>query len=131
MNNQKIIESKKELETLCITVRKLIGIQDYQECERLICLAMGKYPHAPQTHNLMGVLLEKKGDHLMAMKHFRASSALDCNYLPVRQNLECYGTFFSHGKCAYDESDCLIEENNCNYKVEYDIQNIGHVVRRI
>jgi tetratricopeptide (TPR) repeat protein len=131
MKKQYLSENKKNLNILCVKVRELIAIQEYQKCEDLILHAMENYPHEPEPHNLLGILLEKKGEHLLAMKHFRASLALDPTYLPVQQNLKCYGTFFSSGYCAYDESDCPAEEEqNNNYKVEYDMHGIGHVIRR-
>lgn len=133
MERKEVSENTENLSTLCVTVRELISIQDYEKCESLIRSAMGKYPHAPQPHNLIGILLEKKGDHLTAMKHFRAAWALDPTYIPTRQNLDCYGTFFSSGKCAYDESDCKVEEtvgSRSNYKVEYDKHGVGRFVRR-
>ncbi|MEA4895924.1 MAG: hypothetical protein VB064_11785 [Oscillospiraceae bacterium] len=128
-----ISEKAEELDRLCVTVRELISLQDYEKCESLIFSAMGKYPHAPEPHNLIGILLEKKGDHLTAMNHFRAAWALDPTYIPARQNLDCYGTFYSSGKCAYNESDCEVEENagkQSNYKVEYDAHGVGRFVRR-
>jgi len=133
MKREELNENKENLTALCKTIKDLIGMQDYQTSEKLICGAMGKYPHAPEPHNLIGILLEKTGDHPAAMKHFRAAWALDPAYLPARQNLECYGTFYSNGSCAYDESDCNEDEHteNCrNFKVEYDSQGIGRVVRR-
>jgi len=130
MKKHELPESSNELNALCATVRELIGIQDYQKCESLINSAMCQFPHAPEPHNLIGVLLEKKGDHLTAMKHFRAAWALDPTYIPARQNLDSYGTFFSRGKCAYDESDCSVEEESNNYKIEYDTHGVGHVLRR-
>ena len=66
---------------------------------------------------------------MTAMKHFRAAWALDPAYLPARQNLDTFGTFFSHGKSAYDESDCT-EEKLEEYVTEYDANGIGHLVRR-
>lgn len=131
MNKQEFTEGIKELNILCGKVRELIEKQDYQQCEHLICSAMSQYPHAAQPHNLMGVLLEKKGDHLTAMKHFRAAWALDPTYIPARQNLNSYGTFFSQGRCAFDESDCPAEEKSNNkIEIEYDANGVGHVVRR-
>ncbi|MPN31218.1 hypothetical protein SDC9_178692 [bioreactor metagenome] len=66
------------------------------------------------------------------MKHFRAAWALDPTYIPARQNLDCYGTFFSNGKCAYDESDYSVEEDEerKKYEIEYDKHGIGHIVRK-
>ena len=102
MEQKELSEKTVELSKLCVTVRELISLQDYEKCESLIRSAMGKYLHAPELHNLIGILLEKEGDHLTAMKHFRAAWALDPTYIPARQNLDCYGTFYSSGKCAYD-----------------------------
>lgn len=125
-------EVQDELGLLCTSVRNLVKEGRYDECQRMIAAAMGKYPHAPQPHNLMGLLLERQNDHLTAMKHFRAAWALDPTYLPARQNLELYGTFFSSGPSAYDETDCPPEEQNEShtYGIEYNAHGIGHVVRR-
>lgn len=133
MEREEKSENTEDLSALCVKVRELIGMQDYKKCESLICGAMEKYPHAAEPHNLIGILLEKKRDHLTAMKHFRAAWALDPTYLPARQNLDCYGTFFSGGRSAYDESDCTAEENAGNHnidKVEYGANGVGRSVRR-
>lgn len=131
MKNIELTESIKELNVLCGKIRALIEKRDYAQCECLICSAMGQYPHALHPHNLMGLLLEKKGDHPAAMKHFRAAWALDPTYIPARQNLNGYGTFFSQGKCAFDESDCPPDEkSNCKIEIQYDSHGVGHVVRR-
>lgn len=133
MERKEIFKSTEDLGTLCATVRELVRMQDYEKCESLIRRAMGTYPHAPEPHNLFGILFEKKGEHPTAMKHFRAAWALDPTYIPARQNLDCYGTFFSGGKCAYDESDCKTEEENGSrgdHKIEYDEHGIGRIVRR-
>lgn len=132
MKQQQMPEVQDELRLLCTSVRNLVKDGHYSECQRLILAAMGKYPDAPQPHNLLGLLLEKQNDHPKAMKHFRAAWVLDPTYLPARQNLDCYGTFFSCGKCAYDESDCPKEEpiRKNDYIIEYDVHGIGHAVRR-
>jgi len=77
MKMQDMIENKNELTALCDTVRAYVRESDYQKCEFLILDAMKKFPHAPEPHNLIGLLLEMQGDHLAAMKHFRAAWALD------------------------------------------------------
>lgn len=94
-----------ELDLLCATVKELVAERKYDACIASICRAMGRYPHAPQPHNLLGIILEKTGDHPGAMKHFRAAWALDPTYLPASHNLNTYGTFFSSGGCAFDEGD--------------------------
>lgn len=96
----------ENLKVLCDAVRIFAEGKDYTECELLIFEAMKTYPHSPQPHNLIGIILEKQGNHMLAMKHFRAAAALDPAYLPARQNLTSFGTFFSSGGYAFDESDC-------------------------
>lgn len=124
-------EAKQELTALCATVRKLVEQKDYQKCEMLIKKAAGQYIHAPEPHNLLGLLLEAQGDHLTAMKHFRVARVLDPAYLPARQNLDCFGSYYPNEKWAYDESDCLPEgKDNKKYMVEYDAYGVGHVVRK-
>lgn len=129
MEAQERSESKKELAALCDTIRAFVGERKYRECEALIFDAMKKYPHAPEPHNLIGVLLEKQGDHLTAMKHFRAAWALDPTYLPARQNLDSFGTFFSRGQYALDESDCP-EKAQDELIMKCDEHGVDRVVRR-
>lgn len=105
MLNTNSIQQSGELNQLCVKVRDLTFEGDFEACEKLICEAMEKFPHAPQPHNLFGILLEKLGDHPSAMKHFRAAWALDPTYLPANHNLHTYGSFFSQGRCAFDEDD--------------------------
>ena len=97
---------EERLQELCSAVRKYTAARNYPKCAAMISEAMKEFPNAPEPHNLLGIVLEKEGDHAGAMKHFRAAYALDPNYIPARQNLETYGTFYAGGKCAFDESDC-------------------------
>ncbi len=110
MKEVNCIENKQELGKLCTDVRAYIQKKEYQKCEDEICHAMCQFPHAPEPHNLIGILLEKQGKHLQAMKHFRASWELDPTYAPARWNLMLYGTFFrGENVCAYEEKDCVEE----------------------
>lgn len=131
MNPTNILESQQELTTLCEMFRKLIEHDECEKCEELIKEAMGKYPHAPEPHNLMGLLLETQHDHVNAMRHFRASWALDPTYLPARQNMDNFSSFYPTGKWAYDDSGCPkeVKEKN-NYKIVYDEHGVGHLDRR-
>jgi Tfp pilus assembly protein PilF len=129
MENINAKNDDEEMRSLCQNVRELVGKGDIQGGEHLVTKAMGNYPHAPQPHNLLGVLLEKRGDHLLAMKHFRAAWALEPTYLPARQNLDRFGTFFSTGHYAYDESDCPAERPN-PLAVVYGENGAGHVIKK-
>lgn len=109
MSTRNDMQANTQLQILCNLVKALAAKMDYDSCIQEIRIAMEQYPHAPQPHNLMGIILEKQGEHSMAMKHFRAAWALDPTYLPTRHNLHTYGTFYATGKCAFDDSDLLSE----------------------
>lgn len=131
MENTGILSDNENLKKLCGVVRDLLENCRYRESERMIVEAIGRYPHAPEPHNLMGILLERKHDHIQAMKHFRAAWALDPAYIPARYNMEQYGDVFGIGrKDAFDDSDCPQEEEKKLYKIEYDSNGIGHTVKR-
>ena len=61
------------LNSLIVNVREMMAKRELRECEKIIRQAMSDYPDNAIPHNLMGLLYEKKGDHLGAMKHFRAA----------------------------------------------------------
>lgn len=145
MKTKTLNQSANELDALCALVRKMVAERKYKTCIELICEAMENNPHAPQPHNLLGIVLEKLGEHTSAMKHFRAAWALEPTYTPALFNLNVYGTFFSHGKCAFDESDVpptpsgnieiVYDERGIGHmvsktKIEYDKYGVGHIVRR-
>lgn len=132
MKDKSKIIVNEEKQKLITQIIGLLKANNLSEGERLLEEAIGKYPHDPEPHNLYGILFEKKYDHNMAMKHFRAAWDLDPTYLPARHNLEHYGTFVSRGHCAYVDSDCVQEENENagDYKVVYDARDIGHINRR-
>ena len=116
------------LESLCCQVRQSVQLGDFEDCLKEIRQAMADYPDAPQPHNLLGIVLEKQGNHTGAMRHFRAAWALDPTYLPAEENLKTYATFYSRGRSAYDESDCCPQDpNSCS--IIYDARGIGHAIR--
>lgn len=80
MMNEKMIEDCSAAE----------GSREFVKCEQMIRRAMEEEPHSAEPHNLMGVLLEKKGEHSLAMRHFRAAYALDPSCAAARVNLEKY-----------------------------------------
>lgn len=104
-------------EILISKIIELLKSNQLDESEEMLKILIGKYPHSPEPQNLYGILYEKKSDHNLAMKHFRAAWDLDSTYLPARHNLEHYGTFFSSGHCAYELSDCEECEKEGVYKM--------------
>ena len=83
----------------------MIAGRNFKECEKMIRQAMSDYPDNAEPHNLMGLLYEKKEDHISAMKHFRAAWALDSTYRPALMNLDCFGSVFSDKTFIFDETD--------------------------
>ncbi len=104
------------LTSLCTEVRQKVTKGELDSCLVLIRSAMATCPDAPQPHNLMGIILEKQGNHTEAMRHFRAAWALDPTYTPAEANLETYATFYTRGRCAFDESDCQQAKNETEFE---------------
>lgn len=121
---------QNSLDSLCAQIREYVLTGNLENGVAAVCDAMSRFPNAPQPHNLMGILQEKLGNHVIAIRHFRAAWALDPTYTPAEENLETYTTFFGRGKCAYDESDCRKNSNSGSYPVIYDTKGVGHVIRR-
>lgn len=126
---QATLQNETQLIELCELVRHQVEHKQYENCIELIVQAMLMYPHAPHPHNLLGIVLERQGDHAMAMNHFRAALALDATYQPARLNLSRFGSFFSVGTCAFNENDCPNKDNQVKYEIEFDDKGVGHVVR--
>lgn len=129
MRNAYEPEGRGELKQLCASVRAFVTKEAYESCMAPICRAMAQYPDAPEPHNLLGIVLEKKGDHAGAMKHFRAAWALDPGYRPANHNMYTYGTFYSRGKCAFDESD-VPPSPESSIEIVYDEYGVGHAVKK-
>lgn len=115
-----------KLENICKT---LMDKRKYKECEKVIGEAMAKNPHSAVPHNLMGILMEKQRNHVLAMKHFRAAYGLDPTYVPARVNMDQYGTLEPADGYAYTEEDCQVQSDP-RFKLIYDEHHVGHLVRR-
>lgn len=129
MKNTYQTQNRERLNQLCHSVRAFVIDSAYESCLDPIRKAMAEYPDAPEPHNLLGIVLEKMGDHALAMRHFRAAWALDPTYRPANHNMRTYATFYSGGKCAFDESD-LARESEASIQIVYDERGVGHAVSR-
>ena len=97
-----------DIKRFCLRVRESMLLGDYEKCLEDICYGLYHYPHAPEPHNLMGILLEKQSNHLLAMKHFRAALDLDPTYEPAKANIAAFANFNLHGQeGAFTYDDCL------------------------
>ena len=74
--------------TPCIEMAKLsILRREYDKAFRYLEKALEIDSSRPEPFNMMGILLEIKGDVLEAQKRYRAALALDPTYKPAQQNL--------------------------------------------
>lgn len=92
---------KMTLNELGKNIKALMKRENFEAGKQLLCDAMAKYPDAAEPHNLLGIIMEKQGNHTGAMKHFRAAWALDPTYCPARTNLERYGAYEMNAKPAF------------------------------
>ena len=112
MKKNLCIKNKRSINIFCRTGKKLIEKNKLEECQNLILETMKNNPDAPEPHNMLGIILEKKGNHPLAMRHFRAAWALDPSYLPARQNLEAFGTFDEIPEYHFGDQVEEIREND-------------------
>lgn len=85
--------------------RHLMDQREYKQCEILLRKAMSDFPDDAVPHNLMGLLYEKKNDHIKAMKHFKAAWALEPSYKPALQNLDNFADMFSNKIFIFGEEE--------------------------
>ena len=121
---------ESNLRALCSKVRDLIETGNVKDAKNLITDAMKENPDSGVPHNLLGILEEYRGNHILAMKHFRAAWALEPTLLPARWNMNEYGEWKKVHHCAYTEEDVPEETGQPMYKTVYDEKGIGHMVRR-
>lgn len=84
--------------------------QDYVKARTYLKKAISENMDSPEPHNLLGVLLENKGDRILAIKHYRAALDLDPAYRPAQKNLERI-TRFIYSEKGIDLGDEDSEEN--------------------
>lgn len=83
-----------------------LRLGDYARCREGIRYAMYLAPESPEPHNLMGLLLQRQGEYVKAMKHFRAALDLDPTFAPARKNLMAHS-----GPDMQDHTLCFRPKN--------------------
>lgn len=112
----------------CLEMKKLICSGKSQEAIQIICNYMSKHPNSAIPHNLLGIIYEKKCNHILAMKHFRAAWCLDPTYFPAQENISNFSSFEPMHRFFYEESDRSKSEQK--YEIKYDSRHIGRVVEK-
>jgi hypothetical protein len=120
---------KETMDTLCQAIRNRCAQRQYKEGISEVATAMARYPDAPEPHNLLGILYEKTGNHVLAMKHFQAASALDATYRPARFNMQRFASLSPKGRCAFDDADCPEATGPAaRQHLVFDAMGVGHVI---
>lgn len=100
-----VLSTSESLSELCEEIHVLVTQHNYSLGQLKIVEAMARYPHSPIPHNLMGILLERQKNHLLALKHFRAAYALDPTYWPVQYNMDQYANLRPISHLVYSDID--------------------------
>ncbi|AVQ45173.1 MULTISPECIES: hypothetical protein [Clostridium] len=86
---------------------------------------------SPQTHNLLGAIAELTEDLNLAGKHYRAAYALDPTFKPACRNLERITNFYYRLDIkSIDFGDKLEKEDENFYIIQYDYNNVGHLIKK-
>jgi len=67
---------------------ELLKSRQYNEAHEHLHCAISIHDYRPEAYNLLGVLYEKKGDSLKAIRFYRVSYYFDQSYKPATNNLE-------------------------------------------
>lgn len=81
-------ETAKDFESHLEFARKCLTQRDFDAAAEHVRRAIALDSSRPDAFNLLGAILEIRGEHLQAQKQYRAALALDPSYGPAQQNLE-------------------------------------------
>ncbi len=81
------VSKKTERKDLISAVKSLLVYGKAEEAMALLQRMVGENPDDPEAYNLLGLLMEVKGDVLSAQRMYRAALSLNPNYEPARENL--------------------------------------------
>jgi tetratricopeptide (TPR) repeat protein len=106
--------------------------ENFSEAKDCIHLAILEDDASPKTHNLLGIIEEITGDLSLAEKHYRAAYALDPTFKPACINLERITKFYYRLNIKnIDFVEKLELKEEPPYVIEYDCNNVGHLIKRI
>jgi DNA-binding response OmpR family regulator len=89
MNREKLDEQKAVDYTSSIELAKrCIGDRHFDAAIEHVRKAISLDPARPESFNLLGALMEVRGDRLEAQKNYRAALSLDPSYEPAIKNLQ-------------------------------------------
>ncbi len=81
-------EAATDYESLMSLARRAVTRKEFDMAERLASKAVAVGTARPEAYNLLGSLLEMRGEKTQAMKFYRAALDMDPAYAPARANFE-------------------------------------------
>jgi Flp pilus assembly protein TadD len=84
LDEQKVIDYASSIEL----AKKSIGERRFDAAVEHVHKAISLDPSRPEAFNLLGALMEIRGDRIEAQKNYRAALSLDPSYEPAIKNLQ-------------------------------------------
>jgi hypothetical protein len=120
-----------EFDTYIKNAINAIKSRNLSLAQEYIHLAMLENDASPIPHNLLGIISEISRDLCLAGKHYRASNSLDFTYSPACHNLERITNFnYRFDFNAIDFGDTKDELKENPYILQYDRNNVGHIIKK-
>jgi DNA-binding response OmpR family regulator len=91
-------EGASDYPTLIEISKRYINDRRFDDARHMTQNAIAADPQKPEAYNLVGALLEIKGEALEAQKFYRAALDIDPTYKPARANLERTASWHMVGK---------------------------------
>jgi len=85
---KEMLKQRIDIKETAQYVKGLIQQNAYSGAEKYLSSLFSAYPSSPIPHYLMGLKYLKEGSELKAIKHLKASCALDERYEPAKKLLE-------------------------------------------
>ena len=85
--------------------KRQISDRNFRIARQTVRKAISNDPSQPEAYNLLGALLEIKGDCLGAQKFYRAAIDIDPTFRPARENLNRTTTWHKFGKVDLESEE--------------------------
>jgi len=104
-------ENAVDYRSLIELTKRHISDRNFAAARETVRKAIATDPAQPEAYNLLGALLEIKGDGLEAQKFYRAALDIDPTFKPARENLDRTTSWHKFGKI-----DLGPDERNMDHK---------------
>lgn len=107
-------KSAKDYRSLIELAKRHISDRNFAGARETSRKAIAEDPAQPEAYNLLGALLEIKGDIPESQKFYRAATDIDPTYEPARANLERATSWHKLGGIDFGSDDIKPDDNETN-----------------